>query len=925
MQIVFQVSAVRHRLNPQVPVFFFLFLVLQALSLVAFGQDNRPNIIFLFADDLGRYGSCYGKADGPGSLNDVVKTPNIDQIASNGVLFRHAFVNAPSCTPCRTSLCAGQPFWRGGSGSVLQGARWNFQLPAFPLMLQQNGYHIGKAYKVWSPGTPADAPIGANKNAYQKRGNRVNGFSKNATQLVKSGVSFEDARAEILAEVRGNFEDFLNARSGDKPFFFWYGPTNVHRAWEKGSGKALWGIDPDQLQGKVPPFLPDVPEIREDLADYLGEVQAFDAAVGEIVNVLREKGQLDNTILIVSGDHGAPGFTNGKCNLYDFGCQVPLVVQPTIAMREKMSQTGVVVDDLVSLIDLAPTILELANVTPDKTMTGRSIVRQLVSGKSGVVDPSRTFVTMGRERHVAAVQGDFSHYPQRAIRTTEFLYVINFAPERWPLGKPNFEDESGMLLGEEPTLEQLTNNTFAAFGDMDASPTKAWLVMHRNDPAVRPFYDRAFAKRPRVELYDLKKDKYQLHNVASEEAYVEIKARLHQQLIEHLILTNDPRVVGSGWYFENPPMSTAPGSVNFVIHRPAKYEVIQRNSSGQGEVLLQGALPIPEPAGRAANNESAEGKFVSKLWDVRVVDGEGMVVVDWQKISTEPIDRYLNTKILVPQGGWYRAEIRNGLDHNQVVRSEEFGVGDVYIVAGQSNSANYGSVRLSPKDARIAAFDGRKWQVANDPQPVAAGNQGSFVPALGDLLVEREGVPIGFASIGVGGTSVREWLPRGARFERQPTTGANCWKHAEGGFESTGELFHRLSERLMHFGPNGVKAVLWHQGESDAGQARAGYPQERQISGSDYRRYMDLLITRSREVAQWQVPWYVALATYHSEDDSADEEFREAQRDLTKLKAVYSGADTDSLRLEYRDGVHFNEKGLRAHARLWSDSLANPK
>lgn len=893
-----------------------------ALAFPIHAQENQPNIVFLFADDLGRYASCYAKADGPGTLNDIVRTPHIDQIAQNGVIFRNAFVNAPSCTPCRTSLCSGQPFWRGASASVLQGARWNHQLPAFPLMLQQNGYALGKAFKVWSPGTPVDAPIGGNKFAFQKRGGRINQYSQNVTKLVKEGTPRDEAHQGIMAEVRGNFEDFLAAQKEGQPFFFWYGPTNVHRTWEKGSGKALWGIEPDLLQGKVPPFLPDVPEIREDLADYLGEVQAFDASIGVIVEVLHEKGLLDNTILIVSGDHGAPGFSNGKCNLYDFGCQVPLVIQPTAAIREGMTQKGVVVDDLVSLTDLAPTILEFARVAPDATMTGKSLVPQITLGKSGVIDPSRSAVTMGRERHVAGVQGDFSHYPQRAIRTNDFLYVVNFAPDRWPLGRPVFEDENGKSLAAEPTVEQLTNNTYAAFADMDASPAKAYLVQHRNEPAIRPYYDRAFAKRPAEELYDLKKDKSQLHNVANDEAYAETKARLRSQLMEQLIVTNDPRVVGGGWYFENPPMSRAPDAVNFAVHRPLKYEIFQRNNLGVGEVLLQGALPIPEvPAGRAANDAAKNKAKASTQWEVRVVTTDGKVAMDWTLIPTVPIDRYLHTKITVPQGGWYHAEIRNKLEPQEFVRSELFGVGDVYLVAGQSNSANYGSVRTTALSDKVTAFDGRKWQPAVDPQPGAAGDQGSFIPTLGDLLYEREKVPIGFASIGVGGTSVREWLPRGSRFERQPTTGANCWKCSDGGFESTGSLFNRLSERLVYFGPSGIKAVLWHQGESDAGQARGGYPPDRQITGKDYRQYMETLIEQSRKVAGWDVPWFVALATYHSEADASDEEFRQAQKSVTDLEKVYLGPDSDTLRVEFRDGVHFNERGLKAHAKLWSDAI----
>ena len=95
----------------------------------------------------------------------------------------------------------------------------------------------------------------------------------------------------------------------------------------KGSGKKLWGIEPDDLKGKMPPFLADVPEVREDLADYFGEVQAFDAALGVLLERLEEIGELDNTLIVVSGDHGPPGFPHGKCNLYDFGSSVSLAIR----------------------------------------------------------------------------------------------------------------------------------------------------------------------------------------------------------------------------------------------------------------------------------------------------------------------------------------------------------------------------------------------------------------------------------------------------------------------------------------------------------------------------------------------------------------------------------------------------------------------
>lgn len=909
------------------------------LSVAAIGDvsvaDERPNVVFLFADDLGRYASVYRQIDGPGTLNDIVNTPNIDRIAAQGISFRNAFVNAPSCTPCRTSLNAGQPFWRGRSASVLQGARWNFELPAFPLMLEKSGYGLGKMYKVWSPGSPVDAPIGGNKHAFQKRGGRVNGFSKVVTELAQGGKAVEEAKNEILAEVSANFTDFLDAQSADAPFFFWYGPTNVHRMWEKGSGKKLWNIDPESLRGKVPPFLPDVPEIREDLADYLGEVQAFDAAIGVIVEVLKKRGKLDNTVLIVSGDHGAPGFTHGKCNLYDFGCQVSLFIQPTAEMRSKINQGGHVVDDLVSLVDVAPTILELCSVAPDSSMTGRSLVKQITAGRSGIIEPSFSSVVMGRERHVAAAQGDFSHYPQRALRTKDYLYIINYAPDRWPMGIAKFMDADGKVIGEEPSLEQLTKNTFTAFGDMDSSPTKAWLVANRNLPDVRPFYDLAFARRPREELYDLRSDPYQLTNKADDSNFAEVKAKLRETLRLELIRTSDPRVVGEGSYFEQAPMSSDPQQARFVLHRPQAYEVFQRQPNGRGKVLVRGALPLSEAGNRRGGAGAAQGRGADNgdknrteqpmRWQWRAINELGEVVAGWQDLEVTAGDPYLDEIIELPQGGWYRIEVRNEHIPNEIVRSGEFAVGDIYLVAGQSNSANYGSEKLQPSSGYVVAFDGNRWQRALDPQLGAAGGGGSFIPPLGDLLHQASGVPIGFASIGVGGTSVREWLPVGSRYEKLTTTGGHSRVHPEGGYECTGELFNNLVNRLVYLGPQGCRAVLWHQGESDAGQARSGYPADRQISGDDYRQYMELLIRRSREVAGWDVPWFTALATYHSESDAMDDEFRDAQRSIWKLDNVFAGPDSDSLRIPFRDGVHFNRSGLEAHARLWAEAMTLQK
>jgi arylsulfatase A-like enzyme len=513
-------------------------------SQVAGFSENRPNILFCFADDWGRYAGVYSKVERQPSINDLLVTPNLDRVAREGVLFKNAFVTAPSCTPCRSSLLSGQYFFRTGRGAILQGAQWDASIPSYPLLLQSAGYHIGKSYKVWSPGAPADAPYGGQKHAYEKAGREFNNFSENATRMVAGGMTFAAAKEQILSQVRGNFEAFLADRRRGQPFCFWFGPTLTHRAWQKGSGKALWGIEPDRLKGKLPKFMPDVPEVRADFTDYMGEIQAWDAGVGVLLQKLADIGELDKTLVVISGDHGMPGVPGGKCNLYDFGTGVALLA------RGPGVKAGRVVDDFVNLMDLAPTFLEAGCAKPPEIMTGRSFLGVLHSAKSGQVDPSRTWVVTGRERHVGFAREDDLPYPHRALRTPDFLYVRNFAPDRWPLGTPNFTNRPDM-----PSLKELDTSTYAAFADMDASPTKAWLVSQFGESAWEWHYNYAFGKRPGEELYDLRKDPEQTRNVAADPKYADQKQRLSKQLLTALTEAKDPRVTEDGKLFETPPFT----------------------------------------------------------------------------------------------------------------------------------------------------------------------------------------------------------------------------------------------------------------------------------------------------------------------------------------------------------------------------------
>ncbi len=496
-------------------------MAMAAANSHAANPEKRPNILFAFGDDYARYQNIYHRIEGGNTPAAVTHTPVFDRIASEGAIFMHAHVGSPSSTPCRSSLVSGQYFWRTGLGAILQGAVWDETIPVFPLILQANGYHIGKTYKVWKPGTPPDAPYGGKQNAYEARGGNFNNFSI----YVSKSPDKEEAKQHIYDQITGNFEDFLANRKPGQPFCYWWGPTNTHRPWQKGSGKELWDIDPNDLKGKLPGGLPDLPEIREDVADYLGEIQAFDQGLGLLIQKLEEIGELDNTIIVVSGDHGIPGFPRGKCNLYNMGTAVPLAIR-----YPAMIKAGRQVDDFVHLMDLAPTFLEIAGLTPPEVMTGKSLIPVLKNRKSGQIDPSRTFVITGRERHVASAREDNLPYPQRAIVTAQYKYIRNFKPDRWPMG--TYETQ---------------------FKDLDGGPTKNWYMDNYQNQQYEYFMDLAFAKRPYEELYDLEKDPWELNNVALEPVYRKIKEKLAAQLEQVLISTGDPRMLGDGSMYDKEP------------------------------------------------------------------------------------------------------------------------------------------------------------------------------------------------------------------------------------------------------------------------------------------------------------------------------------------------------------------------------------
>ncbi|QDT67601.1 Choline-sulfatase [Planctomycetes bacterium MalM25] len=509
---------------------------------------DRPNLVLAFADDLGRYASAYRDPDRPG-LNDLIDTPNFDRVAREGALFDCALVSAPSCTPSRAAVLSGRNFFRNGSHAQLHHPWWDDEatdpwdgVRGFPLTLQGTGYHIGWTYKLH---VDVDRMGGADHN-YQSAGRRFNQFSQNASRA-------DDPEAEKLAlldEVRQNFRSFLADREGEQPFFYWFNPTNTHRGWERGSGKKLWGLDPDELRGRLPAFLTDDPVVREDFADYLGEALAFDAAVGVLLAELEERGELDNTLLVVSGDHGAPGFPRGKTNLYDFGTQVPLAIRwpARIASGKRIGAP-------VSLVDLAPTFLAAADVGSEDQPDGENLLPYLRPDRPEPESAMRGWALVGRENHVQGSRAGAKPYPMRAIRTGEYLYIRNFAPDRWPVTEPP-------LAGVWETNGEGRRKLTPRHNDLDGGPTRTFYESKEGDPSIAGEWRLFFDRRPAEELYYVPDDPDQMRNVAEDPRYASALADLRQRLDSELNRDVDPRVVGDGTAFDRPPYAPVPGVID---------------------------------------------------------------------------------------------------------------------------------------------------------------------------------------------------------------------------------------------------------------------------------------------------------------------------------------------------------------------------
>lgn len=465
------------------------------------GQKSRPNILFAIADDasyphMGAYG-C-----------DWVKTPAFDRVAQEGILFTNCYTPNAKCAPSRASILTGRNSWQ-----LEQAANhWCYfpnKFKTYAEVLTETGYHVGYVAKGWAPGVVGE----------------IDGKPRQLT-----GTPYNDKTLEPLAkhinrsDYAANFKDFLDDKPKGEPFCFWYGCTEPHRAYEFRVGADVGGKSTAEIDN-VPGFWPDNDIVRHDMLDYAFEIEWFDQHLQNMLDELEARGELENTLVVVTADNGMP-FPRTKGQSYEYSNHLPLAIM----WKNGIQNPGRVVDDFVNFIDFAPTFLELANVDGERAgmqpITGNSLMPLFNSGTSGQIEPQRDHVLIGKERHDIGRPNDWG-YPIRGIVKGGYLYIHNFETDRWPGGNP----ETGYL-------------------NCDGSPTKTVVLQSRHRPNMEKYWQWSFGKRPSEELYRIVEDRECLNNLAENPQYASVKTQLKDQLFAELKAQGDPRMFGKGHIFD---------------------------------------------------------------------------------------------------------------------------------------------------------------------------------------------------------------------------------------------------------------------------------------------------------------------------------------------------------------------------------------
>jgi len=449
------------------------------LLLSAAAMADTRNVLLIVADDQGRDLGVYG--------NPVLQTPNLDRLAARGTLFTNAFSTVSSCSPSRSVIYTGLYSHSNGMYGLAHDVHNQHLLPTvrtLPQLLKAAGYRtalVGKKHILPDSALPFDEEL-----APERPGNRD------------------------VAFMAGEARKFIT-RSDDKPFLLIVGYSDPHRAQENFGNTRKWPGVPratyDPAKMIVPPHLPDIPQVRRDLAQYYESISRLDSGIGLLLEVLRETRHEGDTLVIYLSDNGR-AFPGAKTTLYDAGIHLPLIVASPAQTRR-----GVRNNAMVSWIDITPTILDWAHAAaaPAQRLAGRSILPILDQP-----DP-RGWDRVFASHNFHEIQ---QYYPMRALRTREYEYIVNLAA---PLEFPIAGD-----IASSPSWQAITARPSVGLGARTL---------------------QAFLHRPPEELYDLRNDPSEVHNLASDPGHRAVLERMRADLQQFRIDTHDPWLPGQADVF----------------------------------------------------------------------------------------------------------------------------------------------------------------------------------------------------------------------------------------------------------------------------------------------------------------------------------------------------------------------------------------
>lgn len=460
---------------------FPLFALACCLSFVSHlhAATSPPNIVFILSDDHSYpFVGCYGKSE--------MKTPNLDRFAAEGMKFRRMFTGAPQCVPSRAT------FLTGRSPVACRITRFSSPLPkdeiTYPEILKKEaGYFVGvlgRSYHLDGSGRGPEVS------------SRV--FEANHLQTFKERFDYVDSTGQTT--IPKTMEEFFNQRPKDKPYYLWVNFSDPHHPWDTGEAP------PDPAEVKVPGFLPDLPGVRRDLSRYMGEIEHMDGDFQRVLDIIKDRAGLENTLIIFTGDNGM-AFPSGKGNLHDPGLNVPLFVWwPGVVQPGTESST------LLSGEDVAPTCLEAAGLTVPNRISGKSFLPLL----RGQDYEARKYVFAERGPHgsatfnenVSASGVDYS----RAVRSDRYKLIYNVTPSH-------------------------------RYAPVDSVGDPSWqeIVKAHEGKELASEFETLWFTSPRAvyELYDLEQDPNELCNLAGQPDTREVEQQLKEALQEKMILDYD--------------------------------------------------------------------------------------------------------------------------------------------------------------------------------------------------------------------------------------------------------------------------------------------------------------------------------------------------------------------------------------------------